>query len=83
MNGPDHYREAERLLEEAEKSFRMSKHDLKARSIYHHKRESIDAPSWCRFWLCALLLLVRGADEHGDVQREVQDGQPMVNGGPV
>jgi hypothetical protein len=26
-----------------EKSFRMSKHDLKARPIYHHKRESIDA----------------------------------------
>jgi hypothetical protein len=27
-----------------QKSFRMSKHDLKARPIYHHKRESIDAP---------------------------------------
>ena len=26
-----------------EKSFRMSKHDLKARPIYHRKRESIDA----------------------------------------
>ena len=26
-----------------EKSFRMSKHDLHARPIYHHKRESIDA----------------------------------------
>jgi hypothetical protein len=26
-----------------EKSFRMSKHDLKARPIYHHRRESIDA----------------------------------------
>jgi transposase len=26
-----------------EKSFRMSKHDLQARLIYHHKRESIDA----------------------------------------
>jgi Transposase DDE domain len=26
-----------------EKSFRMSKHDLKARPIYHHKRESIQA----------------------------------------
>src|SRR5690606_951424 len=30
-------------LFEIEKSFRMSKHDLKARPIYHHKRESIDA----------------------------------------
>lgn len=26
-----------------EKSFRMSKHDLKARPVYHHKRESINA----------------------------------------
>jgi transposase len=26
-----------------EKSFRISKHDLKARPIYHHKRESIEA----------------------------------------
>jgi hypothetical protein len=26
-----------------EKGFRMSKHDLRARPIYHHKRESIDA----------------------------------------
>jgi DDE family transposase len=26
-----------------EKAFRMSKHDLKARPVYHHKRESIDA----------------------------------------
>jgi Transposase DDE domain len=26
-----------------EKSFRMSKHDLRARPVYHHKRESIEA----------------------------------------
>jgi transposase len=26
-----------------EKGFRMSKHDLQARPIYHHKRESIEA----------------------------------------
>jgi transposase len=26
-----------------EKSFRMSKHDLQARPIYHYKRESIEA----------------------------------------
>jgi transposase len=26
-----------------EKSFRMSKHDLQARPVYHHKRQSIDA----------------------------------------
>ena len=30
-------------LFEVEKSFRMSKHDLQARPIYHHKRESIEA----------------------------------------
>lgn len=30
-------------LFEIEASFRMSKHDLAARPIYHHKRESIDA----------------------------------------
>ena len=30
-------------LWQVEHSFRMSKHDLKARPIYHHKRESIDA----------------------------------------
>jgi hypothetical protein len=31
-------------LFQIEKSFRMSKHDLRARPIYHHKRESIEAP---------------------------------------
>ena len=30
-------------LYEIERSFRMSKHDLQARPIFHHKRESIDA----------------------------------------
>jgi hypothetical protein len=30
-------------LFQIEKSFRMSKHDLQARPIYHHQRESIDA----------------------------------------
>ncbi len=30
-------------LFEIEKSFHMSKHDLAARPIYHHKRESIEA----------------------------------------
>jgi hypothetical protein len=34
---------AYRRLFEIERSFRMSKHDLAARPIYHHKRESIDA----------------------------------------
>jgi len=30
-------------LYEIERSFRMSKHDLQARPIYHHKRDSIEA----------------------------------------
>ena len=30
-------------LFQIEKSFRMSKHDLQARPVYHHKRESIEA----------------------------------------
>jgi hypothetical protein len=30
-------------LFEIEKSFRMSKHDLQARPVYHHQRDSIDA----------------------------------------
>jgi len=34
---------AYRRLFRIEASFRMSKHDLAARPIYHHKRESIDA----------------------------------------
>ena len=32
-----------RRLLEIEKSFRMSKSDLQARPVYHHKRESIEA----------------------------------------
>ena len=32
-----------RRLLEIEKAFRMSKSDLQARPIYHHKRESIEA----------------------------------------
>ena len=34
---------AYRQLLKIEKAFRMSKSDLKARPIYHHKRESIEA----------------------------------------
>lgn len=35
--------DAYRQLWRIEKSFRMSKHDLQARPIYHHLRESIEA----------------------------------------
>jgi transposase len=35
--------DAYHLLWHIEESFRMSKHDLRARPIYHHKRKSIEA----------------------------------------
>ena len=41
--GPEEVIGAYRQLLKIEKTFRMSKSDLKARPIYHHKRESIDA----------------------------------------
>ena len=40
---PEFVLDAYHRLYHIEKSFRMSKHDLAARPIYHHKRESIDA----------------------------------------
>ena len=40
---PEFVIEAYHRLFQIEASFRMSKHDLAARPIYHHKRESIDA----------------------------------------
>jgi transposase len=40
---PDFVIGAYHQLWRIEKSFRMSKHDLRARPIYHHKRESIEA----------------------------------------
>ncbi len=40
---PDFVIGAYHQLWHIEKSFRMSKHDLRARPIYHHKRESIEA----------------------------------------
>ena len=40
---PEFIIDAYHQLWRIEKSFRMSKHDLQARPIYHHKRESIEA----------------------------------------
>jgi hypothetical protein len=40
---PEFVIDAYHQLWRIERSFRMSKHDLQARPIYHHKRESIDA----------------------------------------
>jgi hypothetical protein len=41
--GPEFVIDAYHQLWRIEKAFRMSKHDLQARPVYHHKRESIDA----------------------------------------
>ena len=41
--GPEFVIDAYHELWRIEKSFRMSKHDLQARPIYHHIRESIEA----------------------------------------
>jgi transposase len=41
-----------------EKSFRMSKHDLRARPIYHHKRESIEAHLTIVFAALAITRLI-------------------------
>ncbi len=40
---PEFVIDAYHQLWHVEKSFRMSKHDLRARPIYHHKRDSIQA----------------------------------------
>ena len=40
---PEYVIGAYHQLWQIEKSFRMSKHDLRARPIYHHKRDSIEA----------------------------------------
>jgi transposase len=45
-------------LFEIEASFRMSKHDLAARPIYHHKRESIDAHLTIVFTALAISRLI-------------------------
>jgi transposase len=41
--GPEFVIDAYHQLWRIEKSFRMSKHDLQARPVYHHKRQSIEA----------------------------------------
>ena len=44
-----------------EKTFRMSKHDLRARPIYHHKRESIEAHLTIVFAALAVTRFVENA----------------------
>jgi transposase len=48
-------------LFQIEKSFRMSKHDLQARPIYHHKRDSIEAHLTIVF---AALAVSRWIEDH-------------------
>ena len=43
-----------------EKSFRMSKHDLKARPIYHRKRDSIEAHLSIVFAALIVTRFIRG-----------------------
>lgn len=59
-----------------EKSFRMSKHDLRARPIYHHKRESIDAHLAIVFAALAVTRLIEART--GLVDQEVRpDHTPL------
>ncbi|GAA2152707.1 hypothetical protein GCM10009826_11270 [Humibacillus xanthopallidus] len=48
-------------LFQIEKSFRMSNHDLQARPIFHHKRESIDAHLTVVFAALAVSKLIEDA----------------------
>jgi Transposase DDE domain len=58
---PDFAIDAYHQLWKIEKSFRMSKHDLKARPIYHHKRESIQAHLTIVFAALAVTRLIEEA----------------------
>jgi len=55
---PDFVIGAYHQLWRIEKSFRMSKHDLRARPIYHHKRESIEAHMTIVFAALAITRLI-------------------------
>jgi len=50
-------------LFQIEKSFRMSKHDLQARPIYHHKRDSIEAHLTIVFAALAVSRLIENTTE--------------------
>jgi hypothetical protein len=55
---PEFVIDAYHRLFHIEKAFRMSKHDLKARPIYHHKRDSIEAHLTIVFAALALTHLI-------------------------
>lgn len=52
----------------------MSKHELRARPIYHHKRESIDAHLAIVFAALAVTRLIEGP--HRVVDQEVRPDHP-------
>ena len=72
--GPEFVTDAYHRLFNIEKSFRMSKSDLAARPIYHHKRDSIEAPPDHRVRRPRGLTLDRG--HHRLVDQEVRPHHP-------
>ncbi len=63
-------------LFQIEKTFRMSKHDLRARPIYHHKRESIEAHLTIVFAALAVSRWIEQAT--GLVDQEVRPHRPPL-----
>ncbi len=63
-------------LFEIERSFRMSKHDLAARPIYHHKRESIEAHLTIVFAALAVSRLIENRTGWS-VRRFVRTARPI------
>jgi hypothetical protein len=59
-----------------EKAFRMSKHDLQARPIYHYLRESIDAH--LTIVMAALAVSKWGREQHRLVDPEVREDRPPL-----
>jgi hypothetical protein len=66
-------------LFQVEKSFRMAKSDLKARPIFHHKRESIDAHLTIVFAALAISRQIEDATKIS-IRRFVQKLQPIRTG---
>ena len=63
-------------LWQIEKSFRMSKHDLQARPIYHRKRDSIEAHLTIVFAALAVTRLIEAP--HRLVHQEVRPHRPPL-----
>jgi hypothetical protein len=71
----DYYRQ----LFQVEKSFRIAKSDLKARPIFHHKRESIDAHLTIVFAALAISRRIESATQMS-IRRFVQKLAPLRTG---